>query len=502
MKRKAQQSAFTNPVMVGAVTVLITMVAVFLAYNSNSGLPFVPTKELKVDIADGSNLVVGNDVREGGFRIGLVSSMKPVPLGNGQTGAQLTLKLDKANGSVPKDSTVTILPRSVLGLKYVALTRGHSSKDFPDGGTVPISQTSVPVQFDDIFKTFNGKTRSAIQRSLVGGGDTLAARGSSLNDTIHSLPSLLGYLRPVAAYLSDPRTQLTRFFTSLNQFMGAVAPVAQVNARLFTDMATTFEAFSRDPGALQRTIAESPSTLDVSTNSLITQQPFLVDLTTFGKNMTPATAALRDALPTINPAIEAGTRTLARTPVLNAKLQGVMNSLKSLSLAPGTNVALNALQSTVGTLNPMVKYLGPYVTVCNDWNYWWTYLSEHLSEQTNFGFAQRALLNFGDANQRDSVGNQGATQPAGTFGGPEYLHAQPYGAAIDNHGNADCETGQRGFPKKLNYFDPQGRNFATDVHTPGNQGPTFTGSPRVPKGETFSRNPTTGPQLLHNPSNP
>ena len=29
--------------------------------------------------------------------------------------------------------------------------------------------------------------------------------------------------------------------------MGTVAPVAATNARLFTDMATTFEAISRDP---------------------------------------------------------------------------------------------------------------------------------------------------------------------------------------------------------------------------------------------------------------
>ena len=56
--------------LVGAVTVLVLLVAVFLAYNSNAGLPFVPTRELKVDLSDGANLVVGNDVREGGYRIG------------------------------------------------------------------------------------------------------------------------------------------------------------------------------------------------------------------------------------------------------------------------------------------------------------------------------------------------------------------------------------------------------------------------------------------------
>ena len=33
----------SSPTMVGAITVLIVIVAVFLAYNANTGLPFVPT---------------------------------------------------------------------------------------------------------------------------------------------------------------------------------------------------------------------------------------------------------------------------------------------------------------------------------------------------------------------------------------------------------------------------------------------------------------------------
>jgi hypothetical protein len=284
-----------------------------------------------------------------------------------------------------------------------------------------------------------------------------------------------------------------------------VAPVA---ARLFAEAATTFAAISHDPAALEATIRESPSTIDVTTKSLKVQQPFLVNLNTLGQELAPATAELKTALPVINPAIEAGTRTLARTPVLNANLQQVMDALKKLSLAPGTNMAVNALTSTVTTLNPMVKYLGPYQTVCNDWNYFWTYLSEHLSEQTSFGFAQRALINLSNTAQPNNVGQQGAVAPVnggGTetleTGGNEFLHSQAYGAAINSAGNADCETGQRGYVKKLNFFDPQGRNLAVDAHTPGNQGPTFTGRAHVPKGETFSRNPLTGPQLPKVPGN-
>jgi virulence factor Mce-like protein len=507
-KKRNRQSAFTNPVLVGAMTLLVAMVAVFLAYNANNGLPFVPTRQLKLDIASGSDLVAGNEVREGGFRIGLVQQLKPIELKTGQVAAQLTLALSKVYGNVPVDSTAAIRPRSALGLKYIDLHKGTSKKMFSDGATMPITQTRVPVQFEDIFQAFDGKTRKAIDQNLVGFGDALAGRGSALNDTIASLPPLFGHLTPVAAYLSNPNTQLTRLLNNLEGFMSTVAPVAGVNARLFTDMATTFAAIGHDPHALESTIAKSPSTEDVTTNSLKVQRPFLVDLNTLGTQLAPASAALKSSLPIINPAIEQGTRTLIRTPPLNSRLQGVMTALKNLSQAPGTNVAINGLQSTVSILNPMIRYLGPYQTVCDYWNYFWTYLSEHISEQTSFGFAQRVLLNTANPLQTNNVGTQGALSPVdgggsdSPLGGNEYLHAQVYGAAIDNQGNADCETGQRGYPKKLNYLDPQGRDLATDAHTPGDQGPTFKGRARVPNGETFTRTPQTGPQLTPNPSNP
>jgi hypothetical protein len=245
----------------------------------------------------------------------------------------------------------------------------------------------------------------------------------------------------------------------------------------------------------------------VGTDSLRTQRPFLTDFTTLGTDLQPATAGLVGALPQINPAIEQGTRVLGKTPPLDQELQQVMTALKNLAQAPGTNVAVNALTGTVQTLNPMLRYLGPFQTVCDDWNYWWTYLADDVSAVTNYGFAQRALINLA-AIGGNGVGNQGAVGPAynvpggSIFGGTENLHAQPYGAAVDNQGNADCETGQRGYPKMLNSFDPLKRTLAVDPRTPGNQGPTFNGRTHVPAGETFTRNPEIGPQLTPDPGNP
>src|SRR5215213_5593776 len=64
-----------NPVLIGAATVLVVLVAVFLAYNANQGLPFVPTYSLKAEVPSAAALVRGNEVRIGGARVGTVDSI-------------------------------------------------------------------------------------------------------------------------------------------------------------------------------------------------------------------------------------------------------------------------------------------------------------------------------------------------------------------------------------------------------------------------------------------
>ena len=55
----------SSPVLVGAVTVLVTLVAVVISYSANEGLPFVPTYQIKAQVPNAAKLVEGNDVRAG-----------------------------------------------------------------------------------------------------------------------------------------------------------------------------------------------------------------------------------------------------------------------------------------------------------------------------------------------------------------------------------------------------------------------------------------------------
>jgi ABC-type transporter Mla subunit MlaD len=106
-----------NPVLIGAATILVVLVAVFLAYNANQGLPFVPTYQLRAEVPSAANLVVGNDVRIGGSRVGFVDGISAQRQDDGTTIAILDLTLERDVSPLPKDSTLLIRPRSALGLK-------------------------------------------------------------------------------------------------------------------------------------------------------------------------------------------------------------------------------------------------------------------------------------------------------------------------------------------------------------------------------------------------
>ena len=196
-RKRPGVSVFANPVLVGAVTILVVNVAVFLSYNANQGLPFVPTKQLKVELANGANLLPGNEIREGGYRIGVVTDMKARPLAGGKVGALATLKIDQKSSEIPVDSRVSIRPRSVLGLKYVEVTRGRSKKVFRDGDTMRVDKTRFPVELDELYGIFDEPTRAGARRNLQGFGDAFALRGASLNRTIAEAPRFLEHLEPV-----------------------------------------------------------------------------------------------------------------------------------------------------------------------------------------------------------------------------------------------------------------------------------------------------------------
>jgi ABC-type transporter Mla subunit MlaD len=399
MRRGIRETVTASPTMIGAITTLIVIVAVFLAYNANQGLPFVPTYRVSVEVPDASRLDPLNEVRIGGHRVGIVESMhavessgQPTTSDSSSAVAQLDLKLDESVDPLPQDSSFRVRYRSAFGLKYLEITRG-TGPPAPEGFVFDDPQSFVEqTEFDQIYNTFDAPTRRSVRTNLEGFGDGFAARGISLNQAIAGLDPLLRDLGPVARVLTASDTRLRRFFPRLADAARIVAPVADEQAELFTNMAIAFGAISEDPIALQETISEGVPTLETGIRTLPRQRPFLRDATTLTRVLRPGVRQLRVALPALNPAVRVGTPVLRRTRGLNTRLRGVFRSLERLVERPTTELTLERLGELFDETRPLAARVAPAQTVCNYWNYWFTFLPEHLSDRDQVGFSQRVAI--------------------------------------------------------------------------------------------------------------
>jgi len=479
--------------MVGAITTLIVIVAVFLAYNASNGLPFVPVYRISVILPNAQRLAPNNEVRVGGFRVGVVESITPViNKENGKTAAKLDLKLDKTVQPLPRDTTVRVRYKSSFGLKYLELQRG-TGPPLAEGSTIPISQSSSQTEFDDIANTFNTKTRESVRGALEGYGTAFAGRGESLNETIQALNPLFKNLQPVAKLLTEKSTGLKQFFPALARSARIVAPVAAQNAEGFTNGAIVFGALSQDVQALEQTIATGPPTLAEGTVALRIQRPFLRDFTTLSRNLRPGVHALRESLPTLNDALAIGARTLARTPSMNVKLGNALKALRSLVRQPQTKTTLLRLRETFNQAAPAANWIVPFQTVCDYWNYFFTYIPNGLSEPAPTGttFRQQAILTppspqiQGPLEGFSGIAANGKSGITGQFQPLQapILHGNPYGPAVDENGNADCQSGQTGY--LLGRYPVPGQSPSNPSvaisNIPGDRGPTFSGRKTEPK---------------------
>ena len=429
-----------NPVLIGAATVLVIIVAVFLAYNANQGLPFVPTYQLKAELPDGANLVVGNDVKIGGSRIGAVSSLAPRTLSNGRVIAVVGLKLDKDAGPLPVDSTLLVRPRSALGLKYVEITRGTSSKTFADGDTIKLAQAQEPVELDEFFNMFDDKTRAAAQANLQGFGDAFAGRGESINTAIGAFRPLLRDVIPVMQNLASPQTNLHNFISQLATFSALVAPVAETNASLFANLDTTMTALDEVAKPyIQDSITGGKPALDEAIKDFPQQRPFIANTTGLMHDLRPGVAALRTAAPPLNDALRAGIKVLPKTPPLNKRLDALLQEVKTFSEDPLVPKGITSTEDTLKALEPPLDYLAPAQIKCNYVTLFFRNISSLLSEGDRNGTWQRFIIVTTPQGPNGEGGPSAA--PADGPTSDNHLHTNPYPNTASPGQPQECEAG-------------------------------------------------------------
>jgi len=472
--RRGQAALTASPVLVGAVTVLVTIVAVFLSYNANSGLPFVPTYDLKANLPNAAQLVKGFEVRIGGARVGFLSKIEPKKRADGSAYAQVTMKLDKSIEPIPADSTLLVRPRSSLGLKYIELTPGDGRAGLAAGSVMRVRQARpAVVELDDLFSMFDEKTRVGSRNALDGYGGGFAGRGQDINTAIEALVPLLADLEPVARNLSDPDTRLDRFFASLARAAAEVAPVAEDQASLFVNLDTSFTALAGIARPfLQETITESPLSEQVAIRDFPLQRPFIRNNTAFFRELRPGVAVLPHAAPILADAFEAGTEVLPKTVQMNEDLADVFEALADFSDDPLARQGIRQLTRLSSSLRPTLHFLTPTQTTCNYVTIFLRNVDSLLSEGDANGNYQRFLVVSAPTDPRTfelGPNNEGGPSeaPANGPGRHNHLHVNPYPTTAAPGQTAECEGGNERYVA--------GQTVIGNI--PGNQGLKTDGQP-------------------------
>jgi virulence factor Mce-like protein len=449
MTRRRRQTAMANPVSIGALTVLVTIVAVVLAFQANNGLPFVPRYGLHVQVRDAAELTRGGEVHVGGTLVGLVTSVSATRDRSGRAIAVLNLELDKSIEPLPIDSRFTIRQKDAIGEKYLDIAPGHSRRTWPQGATVPIADSGATTDLDQVLSMFTPPTRQGVAATTMGFADALAGRGAAVNDAIGAFHPLVDDLGPVMRNLSSSRTQLGGFVRGLGAFSGALAPVADQQAALFGNLDTTFRSLaSVAQPYLQEWIVQTPPTFQTVIQDSPREQAFLKDATGLFAALRPGAATLKSSAPVLASAFAAGARTLPESERLDPRVVSLSRTLSAYGAAPEVQKGLARLTLTANRLTPPLRFLTPAQTSCNYVSLFLRNISSSLADPVDTGHVLRVVIvAIDDVAGGEAVPSSHPYLTPGTAGGHNHapLHVNPYPNTDAPGQPAECAAGKEPF---------------------------------------------------------
>ncbi len=429
MNRRRGGSLAGSPLLIGAVTTLIVVVAVYLSYNANNGLPFVPTYHIKVALPQTSGMQSSNEVRIGGTRVGIVERLEAhQDPATGSVSAIATLKLEKKLEPLPADTTAVVQSVSSIGLKYLALEKGTSKRTLKAGATIPITQVREPVSIEELFNMFDEKTRTANQVQLNAYGDGLAGRGLGLNNSIATLRPLVTNAIPVFRNLAAPATGLRELFIALDRASSQTASVADTNAAWYRELDKFFTDWAAVAPSIEAATVGGPPALAQAIHSLPFQASFQEKSTEFMRLLRPSAELLISVAPPLAHAVTVGAVNLNAATALNSELASAAKALQTFSENPIVPLALEDFTQTLQFGNPVLAGLAPAQATCNYLTLAFRNLASLTSENIGVGTLTRAALVLAP----NGINNEGAPSSA-PANGPSVEHGFGSSAIIDNN---------------------------------------------------------------------
>jgi virulence factor Mce-like protein len=358
-----------KPVRVGIVMLVVIAIAVFFGFTKR--IPFTHGFRVQAVFQSAVNIKAHSPVRIAGVNVGQVTGVHRLANSNA---AVVDIQLSHAALPLHKDATLKIRPRIFLeGNFFVDLRQGSpSAPTLSDGATIPITQTSDPVQLDQVLSALNSDTRGSLQDFLAGYGQSLthvptAAENATQDRTVRGLTGAQALNRathlgaqalPDSAVVSQAlggQTQhdVSQLVSGLDRISIALDVRESDLQGLITNFDTTLGALASQSSNLRAAVNQLPGALVNADHALATLDAALPPARAFALELIPG---VRELPATINAALPWISET--RALIGAAELGGVARELSSATPSLGsTTPALTNLTSGIGQASSCLNHV-------------------------------------------------------------------------------------------------------------------------------------------------
>lgn len=365
------------------------------------------------------SLYKGLDVRVDGLDAGKIASVENI---DGKAIVKLGIDDDQI-WPLHQGTTAKIRFGSTIGngTRIIDIAPGpKTAPEIPDNGTLQNADTIEAVEFDQIFDTFDKKTRTALQGTLKGTGDTFGPRGRELRAGVETTPAGLESLAGLSDDLVRDEPALKALVANTHRVTRTLAARRGDLSSLVGVSAATFDEFARRTegitGSLDRfppTVREARSTLVRLDTSLDRLDGLVTDLDPGAKQLSALAKDLRPALADLRQTVPSAVATLRTARRVSPSITALLKEAQPFSDLASPVFA--RLAPMMGCLRPYAPELGALLTQ-------WTSWGKGYDEVAHFG---RIFAVEGPTSVTDTQGVSPAALVAATGSG--YAIARPPG---------------------------------------------------------------------------
>jgi phospholipid/cholesterol/gamma-HCH transport system substrate-binding protein len=225
---------------------------------------------------------LGEPVNVAGVHVGEISGAS---LQNGHGVIHMDIDPSKIQ-RLYRDAHADLVPNTPLKDMQVNITPGHpSAGPLPRGATIPVGQTTVPVDSDDVLDSLDGDTRSWFTSLITELSGGTHGRGADVRALLRTLGPTSQQLRDVGDLLAARRRALAAIVHNLGALTKATS---QKDAQLRTAVRAgnvTLQALASQNVALRDAVTRLPGTLETTRRTL-------TDLTGLAQVLGPTSTAL------------------------------------------------------------------------------------------------------------------------------------------------------------------------------------------------------------------